>query len=510
MENLANLLTLRHIVAAVITYLASFVLYRLFLHPLARFPGPKLAAITRWYEGYYDIIQNGHYTFKIAELHKEYGPIIRISPYELHVNDPAFFEQLYRQDGRWHKYSWAMDAFGAKGATLFTVDHELHKSRRQPLGPFFSKAKVASRQDLIHRHLLKFCGRISKFANSGETFNLGAAATAITRDVANEFILNKSYNSLDREDFDITMLTASQGSGQIWRPSKHIPVITKIFKAIPIDWIIKNAGDDMKEFFLYLKETMQDTKNLMAAATSPISDQDKDQEYQRTIVNGILDSKLPSSEKSVERVFDDVSTVAGAGFETTASVLRLVFFHVFDNPDILKQLRTELTSINADPSEVEIKTLEQLPYLTSTLMEGLRLSPAIATRMARISTDKDLFYGNWRIPIGTPVGMTTILMHTDETLYPDPKRFNPDRWMDPESRKMVDKTFAPFSRGTRNCLGMHLAWAELYVIVATIAYRYNFKFQGATAEDFECISDQFAIGTKGRGNLNATVSIREM
>lgn len=47
--------------------------YRLFLHPLARFPGPKVAAISRWYEAYYDVVQNGQYTFKIAEMHKKYG-----------------------------------------------------------------------------------------------------------------------------------------------------------------------------------------------------------------------------------------------------------------------------------------------------------------------------------------------------------------------------------------------------------------------------------------------------
>lgn len=86
-------------------------------------------------------------------------------------------------------------------------------------------------------------------------------------------------------------------------------------------------------------------------------------------------------------------------------------------------------------------------------MEGLRLSPAIGSRMARIS-DKDLFYGDWRIPAGTPIGMTTILMHTDDTLYSDPLRFDPDRWMDLGARKKAEKTYAPFSRGTRICLGM--------------------------------------------------------
>lgn len=63
----------------VVVLLGSLVFYRLFLHPLAGYPGPKLAAITRWYEGYYDVIQNGQYTFKIKELHQKYGESHRLS-----------------------------------------------------------------------------------------------------------------------------------------------------------------------------------------------------------------------------------------------------------------------------------------------------------------------------------------------------------------------------------------------------------------------------------------------
>ena len=59
-------------------YIFGFVVYRLYLHPLAKFPGPKLAAIIRYYEAYYDVIKGGQYTFKIAELHKEYGIFITV------------------------------------------------------------------------------------------------------------------------------------------------------------------------------------------------------------------------------------------------------------------------------------------------------------------------------------------------------------------------------------------------------------------------------------------------
>jgi hypothetical protein len=58
---------------AFVAYLTALVLYRLYLSPLARFPGPRLAAATAWYEFYYDAICHGKYTFEIARMHQQYG-----------------------------------------------------------------------------------------------------------------------------------------------------------------------------------------------------------------------------------------------------------------------------------------------------------------------------------------------------------------------------------------------------------------------------------------------------
>lgn len=59
--------------AALVTYLVALAIYRLHLHPLARFPGPRLAALTSYYEGYFEILKNGHYSRKISKLHDQYG-----------------------------------------------------------------------------------------------------------------------------------------------------------------------------------------------------------------------------------------------------------------------------------------------------------------------------------------------------------------------------------------------------------------------------------------------------
>lgn len=56
-----------------VAYLAYGAVYRLYLSPIAHFPGPRLAALTFWYEFYYDVVRSGRYTWRIAEMHAQYG-----------------------------------------------------------------------------------------------------------------------------------------------------------------------------------------------------------------------------------------------------------------------------------------------------------------------------------------------------------------------------------------------------------------------------------------------------
>lgn len=69
-----------------VLWLTATAVYRLFFHPLAKFPGPRLAAITTWYEGYYDVFLKGKFTFQFGRLHKKYGEFLGVffaSPYSL-------------------------------------------------------------------------------------------------------------------------------------------------------------------------------------------------------------------------------------------------------------------------------------------------------------------------------------------------------------------------------------------------------------------------------------------
>ena len=164
---------------------------------------------------------------------------------------------------------------------------------------------------------------------------------------------------------------------------------------------------------------------------------------------------LPASEKTEARIRDEVQTTVAAGTETVAHTLRVVTYHLCTNPHILNRLREELSTLPEYPrGRMKWFDLEKLPFLTAVAMEGLRLSYGVATRLARIAPDRVLEYGNWKIPPGTPVSMTNLLIFQNEDLFPNAMAFVPERWMDPAERRRLDKYFQPFSRGTRNCLGL--------------------------------------------------------
>ncbi|ROV86771.1 hypothetical protein VSDG_10203 [Cytospora chrysosperma] len=459
-------------------YLASLVFYRLFLHPLARFPGPKLAAITRYYEGYHDVVRNGQYTFRIAEMHKQYGPIVRISPYELHINDPSYYEKLYRQDGRWNKDDWAYDAFGAPMSSICSVDHDLHKRRRAPLNPFFSKVNVSRRQHMIQELVDTLCERLDRL--QGSTVNISTAISAFTRDVATDFVLGKNYHNLDNENFGADMTNVLQSSGAIWRTTKHVRFLGPLMKSLPMDWIEKTGDAGTKAFFGFLKDCLQTTKDIVSSHTSSSTKATDDTQHE-TIIHAILHSNLPAPEKTVARINDEVGTITGAAFETAAQSIRTILYHLYSDQDILARLRAELAIAHqGGDGQLAISDLEQLPFLNGVIREGLRLSPGLATRLARVAPDRDLFYNEWRIPAGTPVGMTA---------FPEPKKFIPQRWIG--EAKTSDKT---------------LAWAEMYIVVARLVQRFDLQLQGAGPKDVECVSDQFIIGTADPSGIRAIVT----
>lgn len=97
---------------------------------------------------------------------------------------------------------------------------------------------------------------------------------------------------------------------------------------------------------------------------------------------------------------------------------------------------------------------------SAVVLESIRLSYGVSTRLARISPNKDLFYDRntfqYEIPKGTPIGMTSVIMHANESVFPRAAEFIPERWLreDGTRRTELEKYLMSFSRGSRVCLGM--------------------------------------------------------
>lgn len=202
---------------------------------------------------------------------------------------------------------------------------------------------------------------------------------------------------------------------------------------------------------------------------------------QKTIFHEILDSDLPEPEKSPSRLWQDGQVTVIAGTLTTASALSYATYCFLTQPDTLKQLRDELRTAIPNPSRLPpLATLEQLPFLRSCIKEALRLSNGVSSRLQRIDPEKPIVLTDrimnkgkdYVLPPGTPISMTGMLIHTDPEVFEAPGVFNAQRWLD---NPRLEKYLVPFSRGSRQCIGMDLAYAELYVALALIFRLYGSK-----------------------------------
>ena len=158
-------------------------IYRLYLSPISSFPGPKIAAVTLWYEFYYDVILDGQYLFHLRDLHARYGPIIRINPYELHIADSEFYDKLYASGAsgeKRNKWDWFTKQLDTSGSMLSTDDHSHHKLRRAALNRFFSSASVKRLQPMIDEKVWLLVNRLRAVKDTEKVIKMNLAFSAMT------------------------------------------------------------------------------------------------------------------------------------------------------------------------------------------------------------------------------------------------------------------------------------------------------------------------------------------
>lgn len=202
-RDLLTIWPLPTLAASFILYIVFLYAYRLTLHPLAKFPGPRLAAVTFLFEFYHDFFRGGQYLFRIRDMHAKYGHIVRISPDELHVNDPSFLPELMPAGGRRRdKYSRMIQVFGFSQAAGATADHDLHRTRRAAMSKMFSKESVRRLEPIMRMNLDKLLVRLKEFQNDGREISLLPMFGAFTNDVISEYAYGFSMNWVQAPQFN--------------------------------------------------------------------------------------------------------------------------------------------------------------------------------------------------------------------------------------------------------------------------------------------------------------------
>jgi hypothetical protein len=131
-------------------------------------------------------------------MHKQYGPIVRISPNALHVNDPDFYDVYSGKVGeKRDKYAWAMPHFNTLQVMVATVEHNHHRLRRGAVAQFFSKANIRRLDYVLKDNVKKFLGRLQEFEENGEPLNILEGFKALTSDILTIYALGESHCYLD-------------------------------------------------------------------------------------------------------------------------------------------------------------------------------------------------------------------------------------------------------------------------------------------------------------------------
>lgn len=330
--------------------------------------------------------------------------------------------------------------------------------RRSALNPFFAKRSILRLEHVIQEKVQKVIDYLDTASSTGAVVRLDTLFMAVTVDVITQYAFAKSYNHLDQPDPGLEWKKVIVGGFEGFTLIRHFPWLLASLKRIP-DWLLayfpqmayqahweRGVREDVAA--ILAEGRQQDPEK--AAGTSTTSSE-MESPLGPTIFHHLRDSDLPPAERTLDRLCDEGFIVTGAGSETTAKTLYTIAFYVTDNPTISQRLKQDISLL---PADAKLPQIEQLPYLTAVIKEGLRLSYGATSRLPRVHREP-LKYGNWVIPAGTPVSETIPFTSTNAEIFPEPMVYRPERWIEADAEgKKLDRFLLSFCRGTRGCIGI--------------------------------------------------------
>ena len=296
------------------------------------------------------------------------GPIIRINPTELHIQDSEFYETLYSATRPADKLQRLEHRFNNPTSSFATVKHHTHRKRRAALNPFFSKRKIASHSHAIQQRMNRLCERLKEqYLDTDQVLKLDDMWGCWTSDIIVDYCFERDYHFAEQPRFRAFFTDAMFDLLDPVHFVTQFPWAIKLVNLLP-ETVVKFLQPGMASVMTFNKEMKYQIEDIKRGAKA----QDTEKSHE-TVFSALLESSLPIEELSVTRLQHEAISVTGAGIETTMRALSLASFHIIANPPVFQRLREELISAIPNPENLPSwDELGTLPYLSACIEEGNR------------------------------------------------------------------------------------------------------------------------------------------
>jgi cytochrome P450 len=334
------------------------------------------------------------------------------------------------------------------GRGLLTSEEPLHTRQRRIIQPSLHRQRVASFIQVMTDVVAE---RLETWKN-GQALDMVSEMTHVTLTIIGKSMLSSDL-SADTGELTraLTMcLRYLQGSSVIILP----------------DWIQRSRHRAYRSAVTQIDELIY---RLIAERRAAVERPDD-------LLTLLLESRYDDgSRMSDEQIRDEIVTIFLAGHETTANALSWTWYLLSQHPDADRYLRQEIDSVLGDrPPRAE--DLAGLRYTSSVIAEAMRLYPP-AWIVARRAMDADTLPTGARIPKRADVVIIVYVVHRNPRYFPDPERFDPERFLRAGPESLPAHAYLPFGAGRRGCVGESFAKTEAAVLTAMIAQKFRLHLE---------------------------------
>ncbi|KAK0190790.1 cytochrome P450 monooxygenase [Armillaria mellea] len=462
--------------------------YWLDWYDLRRYPGPFLAKFS-----YLWLVWTG-WTLRrsqiLHEMHKKYGPIVRISPAELSFSSSAAFSSIYSRGSGVAKSSF-YDAFATIGlpSIFATRQKNQHGQKRRMMYHFFTPKTVSEFSPRItcavELLLKEWDARFASPSSSENSqciwFDCLPWCAFLAFDSMSDFIFGKSLGMVATAQDTVTIPKNSRIAleYEISNPTMEISLMEITGSRETYNYFVGILPAWWKPFGHAVLQGPVKNGLLVAKTVACLLSQRLflgTQGDTMDLVSRFLQrQELQTSEQ--EPLIAEVLTMLVAGSDTTRNSLAAAIYYISRSPEIQAKLQAELDAHTPRNHSISLEDVQQLPYLGMCINETLRMYSAVPGGLPRVVPEGGMSITGNNIVTGTTVGVHIYGLHHDPTVWgDDADTFNPDRWLDINT-EMVRRTFKPFSDGPAACIGKNLAMVHLRIVLASIFKRFEVIFE---------------------------------